>query len=148
MQLFQPFGCMAYINIAKEVRRKIHKGRSELAIFIGFEENTIPVYKCYRPIYIDFLTKAHARFMKFARCTDINLTPQSEDLGLKDGLVYDFKYLEETVHRGDVDGLVRSPGRITLAFVVQRVLDLLTFSSILMVWCMRRCVWSRRHTRD
>ena len=50
MQLFQPFGCKAYINIAKEVRRKNHKGRAELAIFVGFEENTIPGYKFYCPL--------------------------------------------------------------------------------------------------
>ena len=37
MQLFQPFGCKAYINIAKEVRRKNHKRRAELAIFVGWQ---------------------------------------------------------------------------------------------------------------
>ena len=51
MVSFQPFGCKAYIHIAKEVRRKNHKGRAELAIFVGFEENTIPGYKFYRPLY-------------------------------------------------------------------------------------------------
>ena len=58
MQLFQPFGCKAYINIAKEVRRKNHKGRAESAIFVGFEENTIPGYKFYRSLYRDFVMTA------------------------------------------------------------------------------------------
>ena len=75
MHLFQPFGCRAYINIAKETRRKNHKGRAELAIFVGFEENTIPGYKFNRPLYRDFVTTAHARFMKFTRRSDINLNP-------------------------------------------------------------------------
>ena len=41
----------AYINIAKEVRRKDHKGRAELAIFVGFEESTIPGYKFNSPLF-------------------------------------------------------------------------------------------------
>ena len=106
MHLFQPFGCRAYINIAKETRRKNHKGRAELAIFVGFEENTIPGYKFYRPLYRDFVTTAHARFMKFTRRTDINLNPQSDSDEVKEGTVQDFRYLEGTVHRDDVDGLV------------------------------------------
>ena len=112
MQLFQPFGCKAYINIAKEVRRKNHKGRAELAIFVGFEENTIPGYKFYRPLYRDFVTTAHARFMKFTRRSDINLTPESDDAELKEGTVDDFRYLEGTVHRDDVDGLVYETARV------------------------------------
>ena len=112
MQLFQPFGCKAYINIAKETRRKNHKGRAELAIFVGFEENTIPGYKFYRPLYRDFVTTAHARFLKFTRRTDINLNPQSDDVEVKDGTADDFKYLEGTIHRDDVDGLVYETARV------------------------------------
>ena len=41
MQLLQPFGRKAYINIVKEVRRKNYKGRVELAVLVSFEENTI-----------------------------------------------------------------------------------------------------------
>ena len=47
MQQFEPFGCKAYVYIAKEVRRKNHKGRAELASFVGFEDNTVPGYKFY-----------------------------------------------------------------------------------------------------
>ena len=65
MHLLQPFEFRAYINIAKETKRKNHKGRAELAIFLEFEENTIPGYKFYRPLCRDFVTKVHARFMKF-----------------------------------------------------------------------------------
>ena len=73
MQLFKPFGCKAYINIAKQVRRKNHKGRAEMAIFVGFEDNTIPGYKFYRPLYRDFITTAHCKFLPFTRRTDIHL---------------------------------------------------------------------------
>ena len=41
MHLFQPFGCKAYLNIAKETRRKYHKRRADSAIFVAFEEKTI-----------------------------------------------------------------------------------------------------------
>ena len=72
MQLFQLFGCKAYINIAKETMQKKQKWRVELAIF-EFEEKTIPGYKFYRPLYGDFVTTANARFLKFTRRTDMNL---------------------------------------------------------------------------
>ena len=75
MYLFQTLGCRAYNNIAKETRRKNHKDRDELAIFVGFEENTIPCYKFCRTLYRGFVRTAHARFMKFTRRSDINLNP-------------------------------------------------------------------------
>ena len=112
MQNFQPFGCKAYIHIAKQVRRKNHKGSAELAIFVGFDDNTIPGYKFYRPLYRDFVTTVHARFMKFTRRTDINLHQQSDDSGDKEGTVADFEYLVGTVHRDDVDGLVYETVRV------------------------------------
>ena len=80
-----------------EGRRKHCKGRAELAIFIDFEENTILGYMFYRPLYRDFVTTAHAHFTKFVKRTDINLTPYSEELELKDSSVDDFKYLEVTI---------------------------------------------------
>ena len=109
---FQPFGCKAYIHIAKEVRRKNHKGRAELAIFVGFEENTIPGYKFYRPLYRDFVTTAHCKFLKFVRRTDINMFPESDGLEVREGVVDDFKYLEYTLHVDDVDGLVYEVTRV------------------------------------
>ena len=98
MHKFQPFGCKAYINIPKQVRRKNHKGRAELAIFVGFEDNTIPGYKFYRPLYRDFVTTAHARFIKFTRRKDINLNEQYDESDVKEGTVSDFNYLVGTVH--------------------------------------------------
>ena len=68
IQNFQPFGCREYIHIAKQVRRKNYMGCAELVIFVGFDDNTIP-YKFYRPLYQDFGTIVHARFMKFTRRT-------------------------------------------------------------------------------
>ena len=112
MQQFEPFGCKAYVYIAKEVRRKNHKGRAELAIFVGFEDNTVPGYKFYRPLYRDFITTAHCKFLKFIRRTDINLTPETEGAELKDGTVDDFRYLENTIHVDDVDGLVYETTRV------------------------------------
>ena len=112
MLLFQPFGCKAYVYIAKEVRRKNHKGRAELAIFVGFEENTVPGYKFYRPLYRDFITTVHCKFLKFIRRTDINLTPETDGLELKEGTVDDFRYLENTIHVDDVDGLVYETTRV------------------------------------
>ena len=47
MHMLQPFGCRAYIAIVKETRRKNHKNRAESAMFVGFEEYTIPGYKFY-----------------------------------------------------------------------------------------------------
>ena len=73
MLKFEPFGCKAYLHVAKEVRRKNHKGRAEMAIFVGFEENTVPGYKFYRPLFRDFVRTAHCKFMKFIRRSDINL---------------------------------------------------------------------------
>ena len=64
MQLFQLIAFIAYINIAREVQLKNHKRRTELAIFVGFEENTIPGYMVYCTLYRDFVTTAHTRFTK------------------------------------------------------------------------------------
>ena len=50
--------------------------------------------------------------MKFVRRTNINSTPHSDDSELKDGLVDDFKYLEGTFHRDDVDDLVYETARV------------------------------------
>ena len=74
--------------------------------FVDFDDNTIPGYKLYRPLYRDFVTTLHARFMKFTRRTVINLHQQSDDLIDKEGTVADFQYLVGTVHRDYVDGLV------------------------------------------
>ena len=48
----------------------------------------------------------HAPFHKFAWHNDINLNPQSDAVEIKDGTVDAFKYLEGTIHRDDVAGLV------------------------------------------
>ena len=93
MQLFQPFGCKAYINIAKEVRRKNHKESAESAIFVGFEENTMPGYKCNRPLYRDFVKMAHARLIKFTQRSNINLTSESDNAELKEGTADDTRYI-------------------------------------------------------
>ena len=54
----------------------------------------------------------HARFMKFTRRTDINSNPQSGRDEVKGSAVEDFQYLEGTVHRNDVDGLVFETTRV------------------------------------
>ena len=112
MITFQPFGCKAYMHIAKEVRRKNHKGRAELAVFVGFEENTIPGYKFYRPLHRDSVTTAHCKFLKFVRRTDINLIPESDGTEVREDDVHNFKYLENTLHIDDVDGLVYEVTRV------------------------------------
>ena len=73
MQKFQPFGCKEYVHIAKQVRRKNYMGCAGLVIFVGFDDNTIPEYKFYRPLYQDFVTTVHARFMKFTRRTSSSI---------------------------------------------------------------------------
>ena len=70
---FPPFRYKAFINIPKQIGRKNYKGRTELAIFLGFEDNTIPGYKLYLLLYKDFVTTAHSRFMKPTRRNDTNL---------------------------------------------------------------------------
>ena len=55
------------MNIAKEVCRNVYKGRAKLAIFVGFEENTLPGFKFYRSLYSDFIMTAHCKFRKFIR---------------------------------------------------------------------------------
>ena len=74
-----------------------------MAIFVGFEDNTVPGYKFYRPLYRDFVTTAHCKFLHFTRRTDIHLhAPKDADV----------KYLEGTVHQDDVDGLVYETTRV------------------------------------
>ena len=90
MHLFQPSGCRAYINKDKETRRNNHKSRANLAIFVGFQENTVPGYKFCRPLIRDFVTTAHARFMKFTTRSVINLNPQSDIDEVKEGAKVDF----------------------------------------------------------
>jgi hypothetical protein len=59
MKHYQPFGCKAYLHIPKSVRRKNHKGRAELGIFIGFDEQTYPGYKFLSSYYIVIMSSQH-----------------------------------------------------------------------------------------
>ena len=85
--------------------RTNHKGRAELENFMGLEDNTIPGYKFYRPLYRDFATTAHARLMKFTRRKNRNLNRQHDESGVKEGIVCDFNYSVRTVHRDHVNKL-------------------------------------------
>ena len=64
MKPFQPFWCKTYLHIPESVRRKNHTGRAELGIFVGFDEQTYPGYKFYRPRYRDYAISAYGRFFK------------------------------------------------------------------------------------
>ena len=54
------------------------------------------------------------------RRTDINLHQQSDDSGDKEVTVADFEYLEETVHRDDVDVLVHETVRVVEEYYPRR----------------------------
>jgi hypothetical protein len=63
MKHFQPFGCRSYVHIPSQIRRKNHRGRAELAIFVGMDPSVIHGYKFYRPMYRDYITSGHAKFV-------------------------------------------------------------------------------------
>ena len=80
--------------------------------FVSFDDNTIPGYQFYSPLYRDFVTTRHARFIKFLRRTNINLHLQSDDSDEKESTVADFEYFVGTVHMDDVDGLLYETVRV------------------------------------
>ena len=106
MQIFSSLGARHTSTLRYKFDKRITKGCAELVIFVGFDDNTIPGYRFYRPLYRDYVSTVHARFLKFTRLMDINLHQQSDDSGDKIGTKTDFEYLMGTVNRDDVDGLV------------------------------------------
>ena len=113
MKHYQPFGCKAYLHIPKSVRRKNHKGRAELGIFVGFDEQTYPGYKFYRPLYRDYVITAHCRFAKWIRrslhddAMQNNSSPSTAS-----GNIDDFMYLCGTYHIDTEDGLLYETTRV------------------------------------
>ena len=58
------------------------------------------------------MTTVHCTFTKSIRRSDISLLPESGWAELKARGVEDFRYLENTIHVDDVDGLVYETTRI------------------------------------
>jgi hypothetical protein len=113
MKHYQPFGCKAYLHIPKAVRRKNHKGRAELGIFVGFDEQTYPGYKFYRPLYRDYVITAHCRFAKWVRRSlQDEMTASPDDSSVAVGTIDDFKYLQGTYHIDADDGLLYETTRV------------------------------------
>ena len=124
MKHFQPFGCKAYLHIPKSVRRKHHKGRAELGIFVGFDEQTYPGYKFYRPLYRDYVVTAHCRFAKWIRRSiHAELTPTGDTPTDNSGNIEDFQYLRGTYHIDPEDGLLYETTRIEEKSYPNRVLS-------------------------
>ena len=96
MKHFQAFGCRAYIHIPSQIRRKNHKGRAEMGIFVGMEDSVLHGYKFFRPIYRDYVTSVHATFVPLHTKGSNSITPLSNDVSdsTLEGKLEDFKYLE------------------------------------------------------
>ena len=47
MSLYKVFGCRAFVNISKQVRRKNLNARSTQGIFIGLDRRSYPGYMVY-----------------------------------------------------------------------------------------------------
>jgi hypothetical protein len=113
MKHYQPFGCKAFLHIPKAVRRKNHKGRAELGIFVGFDEQTYPGYKFYRPLYRDYVITAHCRFAKWVRRSlQDELSPSPDNPPISEGSIEDFIHLKDTYHIDSDDGLLYETTRV------------------------------------
>jgi len=112
MKHYQPFGCKAYLHIPKATRRKNHKGRAELGIFVGFDEQTYPGYKFYRPLYRDYVITAHCRFAKWVRRSLLDDLSPADTTPIPEGNIEDFLHLKGTFHIDADDGLLYETTRV------------------------------------
>jgi hypothetical protein len=109
MKHLQAFGCRAYVHIPSQIRRKNHKGRAEMGIFVGMEDSVINGYKFFRPLYRDYITSVHATFVPMSvqgSNTSTNTISATDSMSIPEGTLADFKYLENTYHLDEEDGLL------------------------------------------
>ena len=106
MDKCQPFGCRAYAHIPKAVRRKNHKGRAEMCIFVGLQEDMSPGYKLYRPLYRDYIVSGHVKFAPMLQY-DVKIGGEKKvDDNTPTGELKDYQYLVGMLYLDPDDGLV------------------------------------------
>ena len=76
ISLYKVFGCRAFVNIPKQVRRKNLNARSTQGIFIGLDRSSYPVYMVYS--------------------SEFHTTYVSGDVVFHQGSRYDSKYIDTT----------------------------------------------------
>ena len=109
--LYKVFGCRAFANIPKQVRRKNHNARAIQGMFVGIDRSSYPGYMIYSPEFHTVYVTGNVTFHQNLRYDGSLAKYQAAETVKKDASlpiesVDRYKYLVGTSHIDPDNGLL------------------------------------------